>query len=313
MPADEKQCDDVEQQEAPDHRHVEDKARGDEDQGDLDVAHGDVGKDLADDHLERPHRRGQEIFHRAALAFAGDGERGDDDHGHREHDAHQAGHDVILRDVLRIVLRVDLEVHGPGLALQPGERSGQVVIEHAAGERIHGGERGAGRRRIGGVRLDQHRRALAAEQPVGEIHGDVDDELHVAQLEQALRLGLRRGFPHNDEIVAGAHRLDERAGERPLVGTTQRGRQVARVGVDGEAEHHQLQQRDADHHREGHAVALHLDELLQHHRPEPVKGEPPHASLLFPARPGAGNGSQTEPGARGGRLMRNCPWRRPSG
>jgi len=45
---------------------------------------------------------------------------------------------------------------------------------------------------------------------------------------------------------------------------------MTRVGVDGEAEHHELHQWDADHHDEGHAVTLHLDKLFEHNCPEAV-------------------------------------------
>ena len=61
-------------------------------------------------HFERPRRHGEQVFHRAALAFAGDGQAGDHDHGHREDDAHQAGHDVVLGDGFGVVERVDAQI-----------------------------------------------------------------------------------------------------------------------------------------------------------------------------------------------------------
>ena len=46
-----------------------------------------------------------------------------------------------------------------------------------------------------------------------------------------------------------------------------------RVGVDGKAEEDELQQRNADHHPEGQAVAAHLDEFLDDHGPETAAEE----------------------------------------
>ena len=63
------------QAEAADHRHVEQEPRGQQDQADLDVADEDVGDDLADQHLDRPRRHGEQVLHRAALALAGDRQR----------------------------------------------------------------------------------------------------------------------------------------------------------------------------------------------------------------------------------------------
>jgi len=81
-------------------------------------------------------------------------------------------------------------------------------------------------------------------------------------LEETLGLGFVGGFVDECEVIAGAQGLDKGAGERALVGDPQRGGEVARVGVDRKPEHHELHERDADHDPEGHAVALHLDELL---------------------------------------------------
>lgn len=40
------------------------------------------------------------------------------------------------------------------------------------------------------------------------------------------------------------------------------------VGIDGEAEEHELNDGQADHHAEGDAVAPHLDELFPEHGDE---------------------------------------------
>ena len=46
----------------------------DEDHHDLHVADDDVGHDLAEHHLERAHRRREQVLHGAALALAGHGD-----------------------------------------------------------------------------------------------------------------------------------------------------------------------------------------------------------------------------------------------
>ncbi len=80
-------------------------------------------------------------------------------------------------------------------------------------------------------------------------------------------------FPDEVEVAAVADRVQQRASLRPVVGHEHGGGQVLRVGVDREAEQHELHQRDADHHPEGQAVAAHLDELLDDDRPEPRQRE----------------------------------------
>ncbi len=178
-------------------------------------------------------------------------------------------------------MRVDAEIHGAVFRAQAGERAGEVAVEDGVGEGVDGGEGGAGGGGVGGVGLDEDGRAFAAEEFAGEILGDVDDELDVAELEEARGLGFGGGLAHEVEVVAGAEGLHEGAGERPLVGGADGGGEVTRVGVDGVAEHQQLHERDADHHAEGHAVAFHLDELFQHDGPEAVEREAVHEKLSF--------------------------------
>ena len=61
-------------------------------------------------------------------------------------------------------------------------------------------------------------------------------------------------------------------------------RQVARVGIDGKAEQHQLDDRQPDHHREGDAVTPHLDEFLVEHGAEATEREHAHAALAGRAK-----------------------------
>src|SRR5262245_43416720 len=68
------------------------------------------------------------------------------------------------------------------------------------------------------------------------------------------------------EIARVHERAQDRAAEIALLLQQHGGRQVARVGIDGIAEQHELDQRNHDDHRERDAVALELDELLDQHR-----------------------------------------------
>ena len=75
-------------------------------------------------------------------------------------------------------------------------------------------------------------------------------------------------------------RFQDRAAEVAVLLQQHCGRQVARRGVDGVAEQQELHHRDHHDHRERHAVAPELDELLDHHRiAAPPEAEPGLADL----------------------------------
>ena len=99
-----------------------------QDHRDLDRADGDVGHDLADHHLDRPHRHGEQVLHGAALALAGDGERGHHHHGHGQDHRQQAGHDVEPRLALGVVaaLQHDLDAARLGIARRRAGRPGRA-------------------------------------------------------------------------------------------------------------------------------------------------------------------------------------------
>ena len=250
---DEDERDHEQDSKAAHHRHVEQEPRREQDQPHLHVADQDVGDDLAEHHLERARRHGEQVLHRAALALARDGQRGDHHHRHRQHDAHQARHDVVLRDRLGVVVRVDAQLDGPSLAARKRERPFEVVARGPS-TRARAASRcallvAAG---IGGVGLDEDRGPLAAQQIAREILGNVDDELHFAAREQrrapsASVVSLR----DECEVAAVPDGVQQRAAVRAVVGHEHGGRQMLRVGVDGEAEEHELHQRHADHHAEG--------------------------------------------------------------
>ncbi len=170
--------------------HAEKKVGHDQDQAELDVADQDVGRDFSDQDFERARRHGEQIFHRAALAFAGDGQAGNHDHRHGKNHAHESRHDVVLRVDLRIVERVDLQIVGAAGAVEPGERSLEVVLQRAVENSADGADRIAGGDGIGGVGLDQDRGVIAAHEIAREILRDVDDEERIAALQRFLTFGL---------------------------------------------------------------------------------------------------------------------------
>ena len=99
------------------------------------------------------------------------------------------------------------------------------------------------------------------------------DELHFAARQRVVRLGLARGLAHEVEVAAVANGVQQRASLRPVVGQQDGGGQVLGIGIDGESEQHELDQRNADHHPERDAVAPHLDEFLHHHGAEASEGK----------------------------------------
>ncbi len=130
---------------------------------------------------------------------------------------------------------------------------------------------------------------FAAQEFTGKIDGDVDDKLHFAATKHLAGFGFIVRITNKLKIIAVLHRGDERARERAFVGGKNRGGKVLRIGVDRKAEEHELHQRDADHHAEGHAVALHLDKLLDDDRPKSMERKTVRAheklSLDSPMRP----------------------------
>ena len=90
-------------QQAALHRHVEQQVAGGDDDAQVEQRDEHIGDDLADDHLDRPDRRGEDLLQGAALVLLDDAERGengaDDHHDHGD----DAGHDEVDALQLRIV------------------------------------------------------------------------------------------------------------------------------------------------------------------------------------------------------------------
>src|SRR5258708_12824758 len=104
-----------------------------------------------------------------------------------------------------------------------------------------------------------------------------DTEQYLARLQQIVELGDIVHFAGEMEIGGVFQRFEDRAREVAVLLQQYRGRQIARRGVDGVAEQQQLHHRDHHGHPARDAVALELDEFLDHHR----KTAPPEAESRF--------------------------------
>ena len=138
-------------------------------------------------------------------------------------------------------------------------------------------ERGAGRDRIGGVGRDQHRRLVAAPQRRARNWRGISIANSTSpEAQQLVELGFVARQPRDLEVRGVLERREDRAADVARLLQQHRGRQIARRGVDGVAEQHELHQRDHDDHGERDAVAPELDELLDQHgaglAPEPGAG-----------------------------------------
>ena len=232
--ADEEQHDGEEQEQAAVHRHVEQPARGGEDQCDLDQADQDVGNDLTGHHFERCRRCGQQILEGTAFALAGHGEAGHQHHGQREDDAHQAGNDVVGSQSLRVETAMHAQFdRWRGRTLHPR----QVGRKHIHAQPVQHRNRAVGRHRIGGISFDQHDRRLPAHQIAVETRWKGDDELHFAAIEQAVSLTLIDAAD-DAEVIAVLHRRDVGTSKRPRIGHDDGGRHVLGIGIDRVAEKH---------------------------------------------------------------------------
>ena len=116
-----------------------------------------IGHDLGEHHLDRPHRHGEQVLHRAALALLGDRQRRHEQGRDHQHDADQPRHDVEHGELLGIVAGVHHETGTAGCAGSAAHHRRQVAVERGGDGRER--RRGvADRRGIGGVGVDQHRR-----------------------------------------------------------------------------------------------------------------------------------------------------------
>jgi len=195
--------------------------------------------------ITRPaQRRRKQVLHRAALAFACDGECRDDDHRHRQDTPNESGHDVILRDVFGIVMLCKTRLNGAELArISPVARS----IHDSTIRR----QRNSSRRRrslcLGSVASAsrQQIRLSPAQQFAREIPPDFHDELHCALAPAVFlefRLALR--FARDVEVTAVAHRSDKVCAKKCRCRRNKR-RSACFGSNDGVTAQNKLHQRNA--------------------------------------------------------------------
>src|SRR5439155_4389894 len=96
---------------------------------------------------------------------------------------------------------------------------------------------------------------------------------HPPLREQVTAFGFRFHLPREIEIGAVLHRVKDGASLRAGIGEQHRGGQMPRVGVDRVAEKRELDERDAEHHREREPVAPHLRELFHDGAAQPLEGK----------------------------------------
>ena len=199
-------------------------------------------------------------------------------------DAHQAGHDVVLRDRL------------PGCrARGPADRSGRrCALSDASGplrsfcKRC---DRAACSSEPSALPVAAGSVASASTSIAGrsprsrsrlKFCGMLIDELHLAAREQlaALRFGLH--LPDEVEVAAVLHRGEQRASLRALSARSTAAGRCLGSELIAKPKSSQLNQRDAEHHGEGQPVAPHLDEFLHDDAPRAAANE--NVMVSFHAR-----------------------------
>ena len=236
-------------------RHREDRASHRQDDDELDQSDDDVGNDLPEHQFHRAHRRVDQQFEIAPFAFAHDGDPGEQHHGHGQHDADQARHDVHRRTPFGIVEIAHFDHALPlaqfGLGIEAHRDRGEL-FRHAENDRI------------GAVDEQLQRRPVAGNHPAVEIVGNGDAYRYRPRIEQLRQfLRARETLAQHDHL--GRAHVGEQLPREMGIGFVDVGRaQVAHIGVDGVAEQQQLDQRDAYDHAEGEPVPGQLQQLLVH-------------------------------------------------
>ena len=152
------------------------------------------------------------------------------------------------------------------------QRSGQFTVERLTRGAERGGDRARGRGRVCGVGDQKQPRFFAADELAREIGRNLNDELHLVREDQFVGVGLAARDIFDVEIIGGAQGADQRARDRAVVACQHGRRQMFGIGVDRISKEHQLNDRNADDHREGRPVATKLNEFLDEHRDETLPG-----------------------------------------
>ena len=109
---------------------------------------------------------------------------------------------------------------------------------------------------------------FAAHDALLEVTRYGDDESDIATFEQSVgALGALRDVDEAVIIGVGERRYDG-VGEAPAIERDERRGQALGIGIDCVAEQKELNQWNAQHHRESQAVAAHLDQFLGEDRPD---------------------------------------------
>ncbi len=194
-----------------------DKGHGEDDLGrrqhhqHLDQPHAEIGHDLADHHLDRAQRGGQQVFHRPLLDLAGHRHRGQRDHGHRQDDRQQPGHGVVAGDPFGVVALVQDQGDRRRALLALAERAAQFAGQGLADRLVHRCNGRAGAGRIGGIDRQQQLRPLAPHQRTGKVGRHGQHELRLALGDQPLAFAIAVGHLDQVEVAGAAKRAEDRA------------------------------------------------------------------------------------------------------
>jgi hypothetical protein len=170
--------------------HAKHKIGHEKDQAQLQIADDNIGGDLSHQDFQRARWHGEEIFHRAPFALAGNGQPSDHNHSHGEDDAHESRHDVILSIDFGIVERVNLQIEGAVRAIEIVEWTLEVIMQSAREKRIYRAEGVACRTGVRRIGLDQNCRPIATENVTGKIGRYADNELRVTARESLAAICL---------------------------------------------------------------------------------------------------------------------------
>ena len=97
---------------------------------------------------------------------------------------------------------------------------------------------------------------------------NVDDKLHSTASQQIVAFGFSLYLPDELVVAAVLKRRKQSATFWAVIGHEDGRRQMFRIRIDRVAKENQLEQRNADHHRERQPIPAHLDEFLCQHRAE---------------------------------------------
>ncbi len=238
---------------------MEDEPRRKQRRQNVGKGESEIRKNFSDDDLPRPKRRYEQNLECATLLLARERDRRHERGDEREHERDEAGHEEIGALQRRVEAHPARQRYEHGrlrpfhqLALEVRQRGAHVALHRRPAVRV---------RRVGD---EQHRRAIAACESIGERGREHHGDVRRSPLEQAVQRAGARRHAHDPESRRGLEPATE--SQRQLVGggIDDRDAQIAHVGAQREAEQDHLQQRHEQQDGQRLPVAEDVVELLPH-------------------------------------------------